>query len=120
MIAPRRMALEYTRRGRSLSRSNLREEFVVRELLTEGGRVTGVKGQQKGGSSARLGSRIVIGADGKKSLVARSVGATKYEDVPPQAFYYYAYSPELPVDCLEGHWRHHQFVLAIPTNDGLT
>ena len=121
MIAPRRTVLDEILVDAAVSAgAELREEFVVRELLFDGDRVVGVKGQHKGGPIETLRGHIVIGADGRNSLVARMVDAPTYDDVPPQAFYYYSYWPELPVTHLEAHARHHQFVLAIPTNDGQT
>ena len=121
IIAPRRTILDEILVEAALEAgAELREEFVVRELLTDGDRVVGIEGQHRGGPTETMRARMVIGADGKNSLVARSVEAPTYDDVPPQAFWHYTYWPELPVDGLEWHWRHHEFVLAIPTNDDLT
>lgn len=121
MIAPRRNLLDKILVDAAVEAgAELREEFVVRELLTDGDRVTGIKGQPKGGSPTTEEARIVVGVDGRNSLVARSVDAPAYDDHPPQAFYYYTFWPDLPVDGLEYFWRHHRFVLAIPTNDELT
>ena len=121
MVAPRRTVLdEILVEAAVEAGAELREEFVVRELLTDSERIVGIRGQPKGGSSETVRARIVIGADGKNSLVARAVEAPTYDDVPAQAFYYYTYWPDLPVDGLEWHWTHHRFVLAIPTNDDLT
>lgn len=121
MIAPRRYLLDDILVDAAVNAGvELREEFVVRDLLTEGERVTGIKGQPKDGSPVTEEARIVVGADGKNSLVARSVEAPTYDAHPAQAVYYYAFWPDLPVDGLEMFWRHHRFVLAIPTNDDLT
>lgn len=121
MIAPRRTVLDEilvdAARGAG---AEIREGFVVRELLTEDDRVVGIKGQPKGGSPVTERARMVIGAGGKNSLVARSVDPRTYDDHPPAAFYYYTYWSELPDRGLEWHWRHRHFVLSIPTNDDLT
>lgn len=121
MIAPRRTVLdEILVEAAVEAGAELREGFVVRDLLTDDGRVVGIEGQPKGGAPVTERARIVIGAGGKNSLVARTVEPPTYDDHPPAAFYYYTYWPDLPDNGLEFHWRHHRFVLVIPTNDGRT
>lgn len=121
MIAPRRTVLdEILVEAAVEAGAELREEFVVRSLLTDGDRVVGIEGQPKGGAPVTERARTVIGADGKNSLVARTVEPPTYNDHPAAAFYYYTYWPDLPDDGLVFYWRHHRFVLSIPTNDGLT
>ena len=121
MVAPRRTVLdELLVEAAEAAGAEVREGFAVRSLLEEDGRVVGIEGQQKGGTRETIRARVVVGADGKNSLVARTVGAPTYDDVAPLAFYYYTYWRDLPVDALETYWRHHRFVLGIPTNDDLT
>jgi geranylgeranyl reductase family protein len=58
----------------------VREGFRVTDLVVEGGRVTGVEGvDQDGGGlrSERLGARLVVGADGRASVVARRLGLVR-------------------------------------------
>src|SRR5919197_1835173 len=62
--------------------AEVREGFVVEELLADGGRVAGVRGREKGGVDAVERARLVVGADGKHSLVARTVGAATSPDKP--------------------------------------
>src|ERR1700704_6032231 len=54
--------------------AEVREEFTVQDVLTENGRVVGVRGHSKGGDSVTERAQVVIGADGRNSLVARAVG----------------------------------------------
>jgi len=121
MVAPRRTVLDelLVNEARKAG-AEVREGFVVRELLIEDDRVVGIRGQPKGGSPVTERARIVIGAGGKNSLVAREVDPPTYGDHPPAAFYYYTYWSELPDRGLEFHWRPGHFVLSIPTNDDLT
>src|SRR3972149_11813338 len=52
--------------------SELREKFSVKELVWEGDRVVGIRGNARGGSVVTEQARIVIGADGMRSTVAKS------------------------------------------------
>src|ERR687887_189344 len=71
--------------------AEVREGFVVEELLADGGRVAGVRGREKGGVAAVERARLVVGADGKHSLVARTVGAATYHDKPVLSMACYTY-----------------------------
>jgi 2-polyprenyl-6-methoxyphenol hydroxylase-like FAD-dependent oxidoreductase len=63
----------------------------------------------------------VVGADGLRSLVARTVGARQYNEVPPQLCGYYSYWSGLPVEGrFEVYVRDDRGFAAAPTNDGLT
>jgi flavin-dependent dehydrogenase len=57
----------------------VREGFRVTELIVEGDRVTGVEGiDQDGGlRTERLGARLVVGADGRASVVTRRLGLVR-------------------------------------------
>ena len=79
----------------------LREAFSVQELLIDGDRVTGIRGRAAGGPTVNETARIVIGADGMRSIVARSVQADAYEVYPRLACYYYAYWSGVPAESLE-------------------
>ena len=68
----------------------VREGFVVEEVVIGGGRVTGIRGKSNGGTSMIERARVVVGADGLRSLVARSVRAEQYNEVPPQICGYYS------------------------------
>lgn len=57
--------------------AEMRQEFTVQELLWEDGCVVGIRGQAKTGGSVTERARIVIGADGKHSLVAKAVAAPR-------------------------------------------
>src|SRR4051794_28376991 len=71
--------------------AELREGFVVDSLLTENGRVTGIRGRAKGGAHIQEHARIVIGADGAHSFVAKSVNADYYNVRPTFTCNYYSY-----------------------------
>ncbi|MBV9093456.1 MAG: FAD-dependent monooxygenase [Streptosporangiaceae bacterium] len=58
----------------------------VHGLLRQDGRVTGVTT-----SAGQRRARLVIGADGRNSRIARLAGAKTYHDHPPVTFAYYTY-----------------------------
>jgi 2-polyprenyl-6-methoxyphenol hydroxylase-like FAD-dependent oxidoreductase len=53
--------------------AEIRENFAVEEILGDG-QVTGIRGREKGAPSVTEQARLVIGADGKHSLVAVAPG----------------------------------------------
>jgi geranylgeranyl reductase family protein len=50
------------------------EEFMVTGLLTEDGYVCGVRGKDKNGKEHSIKAKVVVGADGAHSVVARDTG----------------------------------------------
>ncbi len=79
------------------SGAEVRERFVVEDLLVEDGRVTGIRGRAKGGAPVTERARLVVGADGKHSLVASTVAAPAYHVRPPLTLACYAYWEGVPV-----------------------
>ncbi|MDI3341493.1 MAG: NAD(P)/FAD-dependent oxidoreductase [Sphaerobacter sp.] len=69
----------------------------VTGLLRDGLQVVGVR-YQEAGQAVDARARIVIGADGRHSLVARQVGAQVYHAVPPMFAWYYGYFRGVPLD----------------------
>jgi len=56
--------------------------------------VAGIRGHAAGGAMVTEEARIVIGADGLHSMVARAVNAPIYNERPVQACAYYTYWAE--------------------------
>ena len=101
--------------------AEVREEFTVQEVLTDGGRVTGIRGRGQGGHVVSEHARVVIGADGLHSVVAAAVGPPHYHDKPPLLCGYYAYWSGLPMaGRFENYIRPHRGWGACPTQDDLT
>ena len=63
-------------RARSLP-VDVRERHRVTGLLTASGRVTGVKAQDEDGHPLELRAHLVVGADGRSSVVAASLGLAR-------------------------------------------
>ena len=97
--------------------AEVRERFSVQQVLFDGDRVTGIKGRDSGGATATERASIVIGADGRHSLVARSVQAPQYNATPSLSCFYYTYWSGVPIENYEVHWPDRRFILAVPTND---
>jgi 2-polyprenyl-6-methoxyphenol hydroxylase-like FAD-dependent oxidoreductase len=102
------------------SRVELREDFTVEELLVDGDRVAGIKGRGRNGGSTEERARIVIGADGIHSFVAKAVGAEEYDTLPPLATFFYSYFSGVGAEDIEQYVREYQGAAYFPTNDGLT
>jgi len=98
--------------------AEVREDFVAEELLGDGA-VAGIRGRQKGAHAVTEQAALVIGADGKHSMVARAVGAPRYRAKPPRSMAFYTYWADVPVSGGELYGRPGCAVGAWPTNDGL-
>jgi 2-polyprenyl-6-methoxyphenol hydroxylase-like FAD-dependent oxidoreductase len=70
--------------------ADLRMGAKVTGLLEEGGRVSGVR-FVRGGRESRIRARLVVGADGRESTVARLTGARRYNITPNDRWYYWTY-----------------------------
>jgi 2-polyprenyl-6-methoxyphenol hydroxylase-like FAD-dependent oxidoreductase len=100
--------------------AEVRENVVVEDLLTDqAGRVTGVRCREKRGSTTTEPARLVVGADGKHSLVATTVKAPRYKELPARTVAYYTYWADVPLDRGEVYLRDQRSIGAWPTNDGL-
>jgi 2-polyprenyl-6-methoxyphenol hydroxylase-like FAD-dependent oxidoreductase len=100
--------------------AEVREGFVVDEVVGAGGRVTGIRGFEKGSPPVTELADLVVGADGKHSRVAGAVGARRYRERPGRSFGCYTYWSGVPVPAGEMYQRPGRAVAAFPTNDGLT
>jgi 2-polyprenyl-6-methoxyphenol hydroxylase-like FAD-dependent oxidoreductase len=96
--------------------AEIREGYVVEELVFDEGRVSGIRGS----SGAVDRARVVVGADGRNSVVAKAVRAPAYEEVPPLTVGYYSYWSNLPTDSFEAYSRPGRGWAVCPTNDDLT
>jgi flavin-dependent dehydrogenase len=118
MTAPRRIRLDKVLVDAAVSAgAELRENCIVQEILMQDGRVTGIRCQQKGGVSVIEKAKIVIGADGKHSILANAVKAEEYHKRPALSFWYYTYWSDFPSDDFTLYARPGMAMGTIPTND---
>ena len=101
--------------------AEVREGFTVEELLVDGGRVTGLRGHSAGGKLVSEQAKVVVGADGRNSFIAKAVGPEQYNEKPRLLCGYYSYWSDLPIDGrFEVFIRPGRGWAAAPTHDGLT
>src|SRR6478735_9219109 len=82
--------------------AEVREHFVVDDLMERDGRVAGVRGRRLPSPAVRSErARVVIGADGRGSGVARRVGAHVKLLEPTVSWWYFSYWDGVPSTGLE-------------------
>ena len=101
--------------------AELRDGFAVLDYTTDRDRIAGVRGRDvRGRAVVEERARIVVGADGRGSALARTVRAPSVVSAPTVACWYFSYFSGAAVDGLEMYVRDRRAVFAFPTNDGLT
>ncbi|WP_238008615.1 FAD-dependent monooxygenase [Dactylosporangium sp. AC04546] len=116
--SPRRTVLDAALAGAAADAgAEVVQGYHVAGLLRgDDGRVTGIRGRD--GSEHRAG--LVVGADGKHSLVAREAGARTLREAPVRTVASYSYWEGVELGHGELYHRRGRAVAAFPTNDGLT
>jgi len=101
--------------------AEVRENVTVQDLIVEDGKVTGIRAKETADGSASMTEHagLVIGADGRNSMVAEAVDAAAYHERPAANVAYYAYWGGLPVSAFDVHLRPGRVVAGMPTHDGL-
>jgi 2-polyprenyl-6-methoxyphenol hydroxylase-like FAD-dependent oxidoreductase len=100
--------------------AEVREGFVVEDILIGDGGTVGIRGRSKRGDVTER-ARVVVGADGRHSLVASTVHPEHYDDKPILLAGYYSYWSGLPMDGrFETYIRERRGFAAVPTHDDLT
>ncbi|KUM99162.1 FAD-dependent oxidoreductase [Streptomyces yokosukanensis] len=118
--APRRYVLDpLLAEGAVAAGVEFRQGCAVKDLLWEDDRVVGVRYTTPGGAEASERARLVVGADGMRSLVARKVGAPNVIEHPRMTTTYYSYWADVPSH-FELYDRPGRWIGVIPTNDDLT
>jgi 2-polyprenyl-6-methoxyphenol hydroxylase-like FAD-dependent oxidoreductase len=98
----------------------IREGFTVDGIVVSGGAVTGIRGRDRHGAAVVERARVVVGADGTNSRVARAVRPHEYHTKPSLQWATYTYWADLPVDGFQTFIRPDRGLAMIPTNDELT
>jgi 2-polyprenyl-6-methoxyphenol hydroxylase-like FAD-dependent oxidoreductase len=105
----------------SESGAEVREGFTVDEFLVDDGRVVGVRGHEEvGGAAIVEHADVIVGADGRFSLLAKTVAPEQYHEMGPILCGYYTYWSDLPTGCFEVFARPERGWALAPTHDDLT
>lgn len=120
VLAPRRYILDaILLRAAEEAGATVRTGGSVTGTVTDrSGRVTGVALRDRADRTSLLSSRLVVGADGVRSRVARSVGARMLEERPADASATYTYVAGLDADGFEFHIGAKAFAGVFPTHGG--
>lgn len=119
--APRRTVLDTLLVDSAVAAgAEVREGFTVDEVIVEDGQVRGIRGRDHEGRTVSEHARVVIGADGANSRVAKTVHPYQYNDKPILQAGFYSYFTDLPVNGFEITIRPDRGWAALPTNNGLT
>ena len=97
----------------------VRQNFTVDELIFEHDAVAGIRGRSGTGARTSERARIVVGADGVHSFVARAVHAAEYDTRPVAACAYYSYFSGVEQEDIELYVREHCAFGGAPTHDNL-
>lgn len=98
----------------------VRQGMAVRDVLWRDGAVAGVIGQVADGPPVIERARVVVGADGRNSTIARAVGAGIAVDRGVLAATAYGYWSGVPTDEAEIEVRPEAGISFWPTHAGLT
>ncbi len=82
------------------------------------GRVTGVAGRAADGTTVAVRARLVIGADGMRSRIARAVDAPILDELVTDTGGYFTYFDSIPWDGFEFYIADRAFTGVFPTNHG--
>ena len=120
LVAPRRYVLDtILAAAAERAGADVRPGVTVTDVQRDGrGRVVGVQGHDHTGARVELGARWVIGADGLRSRVARSVGAAISQGGPAGGAAQYAYYAGIPWSGFEFFVAERSFAGVFPTHDG--
>ncbi len=121
MFGPRRTVLDQLLvEAAGEAGADVEQAFTVTGLLSSNNRVTGIRGHKRNGAEIEETAKIVIGADGRHSMVASTVGAVAYNTKPTITCCYYSFWRDVPPHQIAMRPRPNRLMVTTPTNDGLT
>lgn len=120
--APRRMILDHLLvEAAAAAGAEVRTSFSLTGLISDNGTVLGIKGHSRNGGTVEERARIVVGADGIRSLVANAVSARVYDDQPARTFNSYTYWNNCPSEGFHSFGTPQGFSIGMfPTHHGCT
>lgn len=119
VFAPRRHVIDAIVANTAVAAGvEYRAETKVVDLIRDGNTVAGVKAVGATGGTESIAARLVIGADGPSSVVAKLVAAARYHEAPAQQATVWGYWNGIPVRELQLTIRPGRAVYACPTSGG--
>jgi 2-polyprenyl-6-methoxyphenol hydroxylase-like FAD-dependent oxidoreductase len=100
--------------------AEVREGFAVEEIVVEDGTVVGIRGKDADGTTVTERARVVVGADGRNSSVAKAVQPEQYGEKPAVGPAFYSYWSGVGSSGFEVAIRDRCGMAAFPTHDDLT
>jgi 2-polyprenyl-6-methoxyphenol hydroxylase-like FAD-dependent oxidoreductase len=121
MYSPRRVILDalLVEAARAAG-AEMRQATTFRGLIVENDRVVGARLQDGDGALGEVRARLVVGADGLWSPVARAAGAATEIEEASLTCGYYAYWAGVATQGVEFYVRQGRDILVFPTHDGQT
>ncbi|MGE5594670.1 MAG: FAD-dependent oxidoreductase [Hyphomicrobiales bacterium] len=121
-VCPRRGILDSLLAGAAREAGvELREHTTVTRLLRNGdGTVCGVEAVGPDGKTYTEEAKVVVGADGRDSLVAREVDAPAYNQFPVMTGAFYATYRGMPAEGIEMYFLSRSSIQVLPTDGGAT
>ena len=100
--------------------AEVREDTIVNELMMSEGRVRGIRSRRKGSSTATDDTAaLIVGADGKHSMVAKTVGAPSRRSRTARSLGFYCYWQDVEILAGELYSRDRRVAGAWPTDQGM-
>ena len=98
-----------------------REGITVSEYVLRDGCVVGVRGRAASGEEIDERATLTVGADGRRSPLARAVDARVYKHVPTVLCYYFSYWSDVETEDFELYirTRARRVIFSFKTEDGL-
>lgn len=120
LLAPRRHVLDTILvRAAEEAGASFRSGVTVTDTITNTtGRVTGVRIRDPHGTTREIRAPFVVGADGVRSRIARSVRAGIIDERPADGATQYAFVKGLETEGIEYHVGHRVFAGVFPTHAG--
>ena len=120
LVAPRRYVLdEILVEATRADGADVRTGFTVHDVVrASDGRVEGIVGDDNTGTRRTILARLVVGADGLRSRIARAVGAPVTDERHRNGAIHYAYYEGVDRSALELHFAEGAFAGVFPTHHG--
>ena len=120
LAAPRRYLLDKILVDRAVAEgAELRTGISIDSLVLEDGRVAGVSGHSADGDFEARG-KVVVGADGRHSVIAKGTDAPFMKFIEPVSGGYYSYYRGAGIEATTVFFHPGVVCVMFPTNDGLT